>query len=70
MKILALEHETSGMSVEQFKQHATREARAVWELYQAGVIREVYFRGDRNEAVLVFVLPSFCQALMACLSRT
>jgi hypothetical protein len=25
----------------------------VWELYQSGVIRELYFRGDRSDAILI-----------------
>ena len=29
------------------------EAQRAWELQQAGVIRELYFRADRSEAVLV-----------------
>ncbi|HTP01365.1 MAG TPA: hypothetical protein VMJ64_08335 [Anaerolineales bacterium] len=52
MKILALEHDLSSQSIE----HAAElkeEARCVWQLYQSGIIREVYFRGDRAEAVLM-----------------
>ncbi len=62
MKILAIEHETPATSLEQFKQHAAPEARKVWELYQAGIIREVYFRGDRNEAVLILECASPAEA--------
>ena len=54
MKILAIEHELSGTTAEQFQKYAKDEARMVWELHQAGIIRELYFRSDRNEAVLVF----------------
>lgn len=53
MKILALEHELPGGTAEKFQQHARAEAARVWELYQQGIIRELYFRDDRNEAVLV-----------------
>jgi muconolactone delta-isomerase len=53
MKILALEKETPGVTVEDFKPHVKAEAARAWELYQAGVIRELYFRQDRPEAVLV-----------------
>jgi len=53
MKILALEHELPNAKVEQFQQHARDEAFRVWELYQQGVIRELYFRADRVESVLV-----------------
>lgn len=53
MKILALEHELTNVTAQQFQRHAKDEAQKVWELTQAGVIRESYFRADRNEAVLV-----------------
>ena len=53
MKILALEHELSDSTAERFQQYAKDEAKKVWELVQAGVIRESYFRADRSEAVLV-----------------
>ncbi len=29
------------------------EARQAWELYQSGAIREMYFRADRHDAVLI-----------------
>ena len=53
MKILAMEIEVEGVKPEQFQTHLQGEARRVWELYQSGVIRELYFRADRSEAVLV-----------------
>jgi hypothetical protein len=53
MKILAIEVETGGVTPEQFTPYLEAEARAVWELYQSGVIRELYFRADRPEAVLI-----------------
>jgi hypothetical protein len=53
MKILAMEIETEGIPSEQFQPHLKAEARRVWELYQNGTIRELYFRGDRSEAVLI-----------------
>ena len=52
MKILALEHELPTASHDGFQQYAKDEARKVWELAQAGVIREANFRVDRSEAVL------------------
>ena len=30
-----------------------QEAERAWDLYQSGVIRELYFRGDREESVLM-----------------
>ena len=58
MKILALEHELPDATIEQFYRCAVPEARALWDLYQAGVIRKSYFHADRNEAVLLLECPS------------
>lgn len=65
MKILALEHEISGAKAEHFQEHAATEARRVWELTQTGLIRESYFRADRNEAVLVLECDSVFDAEQA-----
>jgi hypothetical protein len=62
MKILALEHELPGATAEQFQQHASDEARKVWVYHQAGIIRELYFRADQNEAVLVLECASIKEA--------
>ena len=53
MKILALEKAVPGVIPWQFRPHLEDEARRVWELYQQGVIRELYFRADRTDAVLI-----------------
>ena len=53
MRILALEVETPGSTAEQFQPHLKAEARRVWELYQAGTLREIYFRQDWPGAVLI-----------------
>jgi muconolactone delta-isomerase len=53
MKILAMEIEVEGVRPEQFQPHLKEEAEHVWELYQSGVIRELYFRADRSEAILM-----------------
>jgi len=53
MQILAIEKEIPNLTAADFKPHAKAEAARVWELYQAGVFRELYFRQDRPEAVLV-----------------
>jgi hypothetical protein len=53
MKILAIEKEIPGHTDDDFKPHAKAEAAKVWEPYQAGIFRELYFRQDRSEAVLV-----------------
>jgi muconolactone delta-isomerase len=65
MKIIAIEHEVSGARAEQFAPLAKDEARAAWELHQSGVIRELYFRADRSEAVLVLECPGTAEAEQA-----
>lgn len=58
MKILAFEKELPGSSRDQFQHHAQAEARAAWNLYQAGWIRELYYRADQSAAVLVLECES------------
>jgi hypothetical protein len=53
MKILAIEKESEGTNPKDFKKHSTDEARKVWELYKSDKIREIYFRGDMNSAVII-----------------
>jgi len=62
VKILAIEHELSNSSADQFKEYARAEALKVWELQQSSVIREIYFRADRDEAVLVLECESISEA--------
>ncbi len=62
MKILALERELPGATAKQFQKYAIDEARKVWEMTQAGVIRESYFRANRNEAVLILECASVAKA--------
>jgi muconolactone delta-isomerase len=52
MKILALEREVPGVTDDQFTEEILEtEARKAWELYQSGVLRELYFSADKHEAV-------------------
>ena len=53
MKILAIEKEIPGVTEEEFGPHLEAEAAKVWELYQADMFRELYFRKDWPSAVLV-----------------
>ena len=53
MKILAMEIEVEGIKPEQYEPHLKAEAQRAWELYQSGVIRELYFRADQSETVLI-----------------
>ena len=62
MKILAMEVEAEGVKPEQFAPHLKAEARRVWELYRNGTIRELYFRADRSEAVLILECASASEA--------
>jgi len=63
MKILAIEHEVPGTAPDQFTPQLKRaEAKRVWELCQADIIREIYFRADRSEAVLVLECASVAEA--------
>jgi hypothetical protein len=60
MKILAIEHELPEATAEKFGQFSRLEAARAWELHQQGILRELYFRADRDEAVLVLE----CDSLM------
>jgi hypothetical protein len=62
MKILALEHELPGATAGDFQRLAAGEALRVWELYQAGVIRELDFRQDRTAAVLMLECADVTEA--------
>ena len=62
MKILALEKEVPAVSAKQFQLYLQAEARRVWELYKAGIIREMYFRKEKTEAVLVLECASTAEA--------
>jgi muconolactone delta-isomerase len=54
MKILAMEKEIVGVTDDQFTPALLQqEAKRAWELYQKGVIRELYFRQDKPEAILI-----------------
>ena len=64
MKILALEHEFPTAVTESYLRYAKEEARKAWELHQAGTVRELYFRADRSEAVLVLECASVEEARM------
>lgn len=52
MKFPALEHEAPGVADTQFQPHLRAEAARAWELYQAGVLRELYFQAERPAVVL------------------
>ena len=70
MKILALEADAPGADEGAYTAALLQaEARRAWDLFQAGVIRELYFRADRHAAVLVLECASTeeAQAVLATL---
>ncbi len=65
MKILAIEHELPNASEAQFQKYAKAEALIAWQLHQVGTIRELYFRADKAEAILVLECDSLEEAQAA-----
>jgi hypothetical protein len=53
MKILAIERELPGATPEKFQPLLTDEARRVWELQQAGPLREIYMTDEGRRAVMI-----------------
>lgn len=53
MRIIAIQKEEEGLTKRDFVPHLRDEARKGWQLYKEGVIREMYFRENRPEAVLI-----------------
>jgi hypothetical protein len=62
MKLLALERELSGATPEAFQPLLKPEAQRAWELYQAGVLRELYFNSESHTAVLVLECRDVAEA--------
>jgi hypothetical protein len=63
MKILALEKDVPGITGEAFTEKILKEeALVAWKLYQAGKIRELYFRQDKHAAVLILEAQSLDEA--------
>jgi muconolactone delta-isomerase len=63
MRILAIERPVPGVSPEQFTPDlATAEARRVWDLYQQGAIRVMFFRADEPAALLVLESADVAEA--------
>lgn len=53
MRIIAIEVEKPGLNKRDFVPHLRDEAKKGWDLYKEGFIREMYFREDKPEAVLI-----------------
>jgi hypothetical protein len=62
MKLLALERDIPNVHEADFRPHLQAEARRVWELYLSGVLREIYFRQDKSNAVLILECASLAEA--------
>lgn len=62
MRILAIERECPGASPDAFAPLLAPEAARAWELHQAGVVRELYFRADEHAAVLLLECASVEEA--------
>jgi hypothetical protein len=62
MQILALETERRPVSAAEYAPYLEDEARAVWNLAQGGVVREIYFRDDRPQAVIMLEAVSLSEA--------
>jgi muconolactone delta-isomerase len=59
VKILAIESSVPGVQASAFTPALLQaEAQQAWALYQAGVIRELYFRADRHAAVIMLECDS------------
>jgi hypothetical protein len=65
MKVLALGRDVVAQDDPRFAELRPTEARRVWELYQADVLREVYFRADSPNGVLLFEVPDVAAARAA-----
>jgi hypothetical protein len=53
MKIIALEKEINTARPIDFRRSAKAEAKALWQLYLNGIVREFYFRKEKKQAVLI-----------------
>jgi hypothetical protein len=62
MKVLALGHDIVAGDDPRLAELRIAEALAVWDLQQGDVLREVYFRADRSDAVLVLEVPDVAAA--------
>ncbi len=62
MKLIAIEKELPGKTAADFQPHLTAEAKRAWELYQAGIFRELYFHQTDHVAVLVLECDGLAEA--------
>lgn len=62
MRIIAIEVEKPGLNKRDFVPHLRDEAKEGWKLYKEGFIREMYFRDDKPEAVLILEAENLVEA--------
>lgn len=62
MKILAMEVERDGATSEDFQPHLKAEALRVWELYQANIVRDIFFEPAEHIAILILECESVAEA--------
>jgi muconolactone delta-isomerase len=68
VQLLAIEHAAPGATDAAYTAALLRaEAEHLWELQQAGFVRQAFFRADRHEAVLMLEAdsPQAAQAVLA-----
>ena len=61
MKFLAIEIESEGVAGDQFKPHLREESIKVLELYERGIIREIYF-DQHHCAILILECSTLVEA--------
>jgi hypothetical protein len=62
MKVLALGRDVVAQDDPRFAELRPAEARHAWDLYQQGTLREIYFRADRPNGVLVLEVSDLAEA--------
>lgn len=62
MRIIAIQKDASEVNKREFVPHLRDEARKGWELYKNGFLREVYYKADRPEVVLILECEDVEQA--------
>jgi muconolactone delta-isomerase len=62
MKFLAIEQNVPGAGSDQCRPYLRAEAERAWELYASGVLRELFFRADREAAVFMMECSNRAEA--------
>ena len=63
MKILAIEKELPGLTAADFQPYLKKEALKVLELYQRGIISEIYFGKKEHNAIIIMECKNEEEAL-------